>query len=319
MPAVSVIIPVYKVERYIAQCARSLFGQTLQDIEYLFIDDCTPDRSMEILRQVLEDFPERESQVTCHRMQHNSGQAQVRMYGITHVTGEYVIHCDSDDFVHPDAYRILYEAASSGQYDIVSCNFLKGDGERWEPSREKVRPGQEASDILTGRFSYSLCTKLIRRRLLQGIMAPTKDMGEDSVISVQAVCRAKRFLHLPKELYYYRSNPLSISRTAGEEDIMKRWRACKENVDLLAGLLQTEYGYREKSPEIVFIKYNCRHWLEPYIQDTFYFRLWKNTYPEIDSTFLFMPRISLENKFWFVMIHLRLFHSIKRLTQKLRG
>ena len=76
MPAVSVIVPVYKVEPYIARCARSLFGQTLKDIEYIFIDDCTPDRSIEVLREVLEEYPERKEQVRIFRMPENGGQAE---------------------------------------------------------------------------------------------------------------------------------------------------------------------------------------------------------------------------------------------------
>ena len=81
MPKVSVIVPVYGVEKYMERCARSLFEQTLDDIEYLFIDDCTPDRSIEILQQVLEEYPHRKPQVTIHRMEQNSGQAAVRKWG----------------------------------------------------------------------------------------------------------------------------------------------------------------------------------------------------------------------------------------------
>ena len=83
MPKVSVIIPVYGVEKYIERCARSLFEQTLDDIEYLFIDDCTPDKSVDILKHVLEEYPQRKSQVVIHRMEKNSGQAAVRKWGTT--------------------------------------------------------------------------------------------------------------------------------------------------------------------------------------------------------------------------------------------
>ena len=108
MPAVSVIVPVYNVEPYIARCVRSLFGQTLQDMEFIFVDDCTPDKSMEIMWQILKDeFPERLSQVKFYRMPQNSGVAKVRMKGIFMASGDYVIHCDSDDMVDPDAYRTI--------------------------------------------------------------------------------------------------------------------------------------------------------------------------------------------------------------------
>ena len=105
MPKVSIIIPVYGVEKYIERCARSLFEQTLDDIEYLFIDDCTPDKSVEILKRVLEEYPHRKSQVVIHRMEQNSGQAKVREWGMQNATGEYVIHCDSDDWVDIHMYE----------------------------------------------------------------------------------------------------------------------------------------------------------------------------------------------------------------------
>ena len=76
MPAVSVIVPVYNVEPFVARCVRSLFSQTLEDLEFIFIDDCTPDRSMEVIREVLErEFPAREPQVRFFQMPENSGQA----------------------------------------------------------------------------------------------------------------------------------------------------------------------------------------------------------------------------------------------------
>ena len=81
MPKVSVIVPVYKVEPFIESCARSLFDQTLDDIEYIFVDDCTPDRSMEILREVLSAYPGRNDRVKWLRMPVNSGLPAVRKVG----------------------------------------------------------------------------------------------------------------------------------------------------------------------------------------------------------------------------------------------
>ena len=136
MPKVSVIIPVYGVENYIERCARSLFEQTLDDIEYLFIDDCTPDQSIKVLQQLLEEYPQRKHQVIIHRMEHNSGQAAVRKWGMQNATGEYVIHCDSDDWVDLDMYRAMYEKAKSDNSDFVVCDFIVTDGNNNE-SRKK--------------------------------------------------------------------------------------------------------------------------------------------------------------------------------------
>ena len=127
---VSVIIPVYGVEQYIERCARSLFEQTLEEIEYLFVDDCSPDKSIEVLKRVLEDYPMRKSQVTIHRMAQNSGQAKVREWGMRNATGDYLIHCDSDDWVDKDMYRLMYEKAGMEKSDIVVCDYAIADNEQ---------------------------------------------------------------------------------------------------------------------------------------------------------------------------------------------
>ena len=208
MPAVSVIVPVYKVEPFVARCVRSLFVQSLADMEFIFIDDCTPDRSMEVIREVLErEFPAREPQVRFFNMPENSGQAKVRMQGLALATGEYVIHCDSDDELSsPDAYRLLYEKAVSGQLDIVTCNYLKE-----EPSGRRVLVKEECkgvSDLLLDKVQGSLVCRLIRRALLQeGLLAPQGNMGEDLVLALQATLRAQSSGHIDEPFYLYKQVP----------------------------------------------------------------------------------------------------------------
>lgn len=318
MPSVSVIVPIYNVEPYIAQCVRSLFGQTLKDIEFIFIDDCSPDRSMAILQEVLEEFPERKPQVKCLRMEKNSGQAKVRLHGISLATGEYVIHCDSDDYVDRKMYETMYTEASSHNLDIVSCDYLVGDGETWARHIISSKQGHELSDILTGRSTYSLCTRLMRRSLLKDIIAPVSNMGEDMMITVQASCRAKRIGHVPQALYYYRRHYSSITKAQGEEAHLARWNATKANTELLLDVLIKQYSFSEKDPEIIFTKYNCRYWLEPIVHIPKYYHLWKNTFPEIDGRFLFTPRIKTEVKIWYILIRMRVYSPIKRITRKLR-
>ena len=88
MPKVSVIVPVYGVEKYIERCARSLFEQTLDDIEYIFVDDCSPDRSIEILNQVIGEYPGRKDQVQIIHHASNQGLALARQTGLKAATGE---------------------------------------------------------------------------------------------------------------------------------------------------------------------------------------------------------------------------------------
>ena len=124
MPKVSVLVPVYNVAPYVERCARSLFEQTLDDIEILFINDCTPDNSMDIIRRVLTEYPSRASQTFLYDMPKNGGQAIVRDFGMKKATGDYVIHCDADDWADRDLYETMYQNAMMTNADIVVCDEI---------------------------------------------------------------------------------------------------------------------------------------------------------------------------------------------------
>lgn len=318
-PAVSVIVPVYNVEPYVTQCVRSLFGQTLVDLEIIFIDDASTDESMDVIMQVLEkEFSNRKSQVKFFRMPVNSGQAKVRMQGLSMATGEYIIHCDSDDeLASSDAYRLMYERAVAGDLDIVTCNYWK---ENASYSRSIVRQEcNDVRDLLTDKVQGSLPCRLIRRSIMQeGIIAPVGDMGEDLVISLQAALRAKKIGHVDAPLYVYKYRPSSISKDAGKEAAIRRHYALIANVKLLVDLLTNSYNYDSHDPVIVIFKYYARHCIERYVGDKSCYALWKETFPEIDESLLWTPGLSLEKKFWFVMIHCHLYAYVKFITRGLR-
>ena len=94
---VSILIPVYNVEKYIERCARSIFEQTYQNLEIIFVDDCTPDNSIEILRRVLGDYPYRQPQTHIIRHDHNRGLGAARNTAMDAATGDYIYFIDSDD------------------------------------------------------------------------------------------------------------------------------------------------------------------------------------------------------------------------------
>ena len=117
-PKVTVVIPVYNVATYIEKCATSLFEQTLDSLEILFVDDCSPDHSVEIIKKTLKKYPERNSLTRIIRMPSNSGLAAVRRQGIIEATGQYIIHCDGDDWVDSDLYEIMYNKAVKDNADV---------------------------------------------------------------------------------------------------------------------------------------------------------------------------------------------------------
>ena len=128
MPKVSVIIPVFGVEKYIERCARSLFEQTLDDIEFIFVDDCTNDDSISVLQKVLMEYPNRNNQTKIVYHDVNKGLPAARQTGLRIASGEYVAHCDSDDWVERSIYADMYEKASEEEADIVICDYNQTDG-----------------------------------------------------------------------------------------------------------------------------------------------------------------------------------------------
>lgn len=317
MPAVSVIIPVYDVEQFIARCARSLFEQTLQDVEFIFIDDCTPDHSIDVMQKVLEEYPGRKEQVVVYRMSHNSGQAKVRMQGISLATGDYVINCDSDDEVNRDAYRIMYEKAVAEGLDTVTCNYMvvKEDGGRTLHSLY-APCGKEIDDILWGKIMGALWGRMFRRTLLTNLVPPVGNMTEDVLISIQALCHSERIGYVQEPLYYYYLRNSSISLASGKDADIVRWKAFYANSRLLVEILTERYGYDVNSSSLIFFKYRTRAHLQKYVHIPECYKMWRNTFPEIDRRFIFTPGIPFDAKIWFVLIHLHLYHPWKVITGK---
>ena len=124
-PKVSIVVPIYNVAQFIKKCAHSLFTQSFEDIEYIFVDDCTPDNSIELLNQVLLSYPQRKDSVHIFTHEHNKGLVATRQTGISHAKGEYIICLDSDDWINTDMVQLLYSEAENGNYDIVYCNYAE--------------------------------------------------------------------------------------------------------------------------------------------------------------------------------------------------
>lgn len=116
---VSVLIPVYNAEAYIESCVRSLFEQSLEDIEYIFVNDCTSDKSLDILNEIMDEYPARKEQVKVISHSCNKGVASTRNTGLLYAQGEYIGWVDSDDWVEKNMFEILYLMAKQADADIV--------------------------------------------------------------------------------------------------------------------------------------------------------------------------------------------------------
>ena len=312
MPKVSVIIPVYGVEKYIERCARSLFEQTLDDIEYLFIDDSTPDGSIEVLKRVVEEYPQRKPQVTIHTMAINSGQAAVRKWGVQNATGEYLIHCDGDDWVDVTMYEKLYNQAKSGGCDIVMCDFYSdnGNGIRHYECCMATAYSQEEmfKEALLQNITSALWNKLVKREFVtkENLIFAPGNMGEDYVLVIQYFFYAKKVAVIEEPLYHYYLNNNSITNSPSVDKVLYRFYQSISNMGAIESFLSREGLEKTYRDEIDKLKYNKRNYLLFLLSERKYYDLWRATFPEINTRILTNPYLSLREKMKYLMCFLRL-------------
>ncbi len=207
-PKVSVYVPIYNVAPFIERCARSLFEQTLEDLEYIFVDDKSPDDSVDILLRVLDEYPHRKSQVRLIRHTKNQGISGARTTAYRAVTGEFVIGCDSDDWVEPDAYEAMYELARKTGADMVICDFYVNYANRQVySSQQGAGVGADvAKSLLNGELHNAVWNKLMRSSIYRDNdlwPEPNVNMWEDVILSVRNAYFAKKIVHLPQACVHY--------------------------------------------------------------------------------------------------------------------
>ena len=233
-PLVSVIVPMYGVENYIARCAESLFAQTYPRIEFIFVDDGGKDRTVEILRSILaKQEPSLQARVRLISKE-NEGLPRARKTGLDAATGEYVLHVDSDDWLEPETVGKLVRKAVETEADIVVYDFWKE-----YPNRRKLDSEKDSSIADPDLYRHRLYTygsygyvwnKFCRRSLYDGVFVPRFAMHEDIVFSSQILYRARKVVHLKEGLYHY-DRSVSGSATRAPQKV-RRGNSARNLLDL---------------------------------------------------------------------------------------
>lgn len=281
MPKVSVCVPIYNVEKYIERCARSLFEQTLDDIEYIFVNDCTPDKSINVLNQVLNEYPHRQQQVKIISHQTNKGSAAARNTCLSAATGEYIGWCDSDDWVELDMFETMYLKAKETGADIVGCNIWH----EYSTHRQKQTYPytiERHTDFKYINILYcSLCNKIIRRTLysIHGVSF-NKDinMWDDQSVTWRLRYFSRKTLIVPQALYHYnKQNSTSIVTSSNKRKIHEQILCADYIAQFLTA--QSKISGEDHTHLINYIKFESKRsliWDKP-CRDI---KLWKSTYPE---------------------------------------
>lgn len=281
IPKVSVIVTVYNREKYIEECARTLFEQTLDDIEYLFVDDASKDRSVEILKNLLGTYPKRQSMTKIVCLEHNGGRAVARQTGIDNSTGEYVIHVDSDDWVDLDMLEKLYRKAKDTNADIVGCNVTHEYQDYQRIFRQSYSDEMEENirGLLNGRIFPSLCTSLTRLSLIKdnNITFPQGlDTGEDLLFNLHLYLHANKVIGISDSCYHYRHTEDSGSFQHTEKSI----NSVIEVARRIESLMIETGNYDKFKDDILFRKFYMKCALITSFDNKDYNNVWLHLFPE---------------------------------------
>lgn len=258
MPKVSVIVPVYNVEQYLAECLDSIISQTLQDIEIICIDDGSTDNS----GKILDDYAVRDGRIRVIH-QENCGQGIARNRGIKIASGDYIAFVDPDDWVAPEMFDEMYIAALKNNADIVQCDYAEvyQNGhyknillKSKQYDKFKISPNScfTYRDILPTILTdivYMAWSRIYKREMVNknNILFSEYKRYEDHCWSLEAILCANKIFYIDKVFYKYRIRPSSI--------VHCKWGNCIDSLNII------------KTIEDIISKYNLEDVLKKNFSD----------------------------------------------------
>lgn len=312
-PKVSIIVPIYGVEQYIERCARSLFEQTLDSIEYVFVNDCTPDSSISILKSVIDEYPERSNLIKIINLPRNCGCAITRGIGLRKANGEFISTCDSDDWVEKTAYETLYSAAISNKADVAVCDYFITDGRKKQVVRGMIQSEKNGfiEDMLYHHVSWSIWNKLFKRTLFDdSTVFPAESMGEDFALTLQLVHRCQKVTHVNSPLYNYFQHSQSIIHRKEKVAVYNKFRQAMKNTELITDFYREKGMDKELEGGLANLKYQTKSLLLPVIHEKNYERIWKETFPNIEKKILFDSHNSMKDRVKSLLIILKIYPKV---------
>lgn len=219
IPEISVLIPIYNVEKYIERCLRSVFSQTIATkAEFILVNDNTPDNSMAIAYEVIRDYPSLEGQIHIINHSKNKGLAAARQTALQSAKGKYIQIVDSDDWCEPEYLECLYNQAIEKNADIVTCNVFL-DKKESSCVLNTALPSNNIECIrklLTGEISSGLWYKFIKTEIItrnnvnwiEGL-----NLREDMLFSCKVFYYSTQIVSINKPLYHYCQNTISMTAT----------------------------------------------------------------------------------------------------------
>lgn len=302
-PQVSVVVPVYNTAPFIARCCESLFSQSLQSLQFVFVDDASTDGSLDIVHQVLHRYPQRQSQVLFFSLPQHQGVGAARQLGLEAATGDFVIHCDSDDWVEFNLYELLYTRAIETGADIVTCGYSIDQVDGSIITTVPALSQSEKISFNIGPQVGSLCLKLIRNvYILQHHLQIPSDInwGEDLCFSLQALLLTHDIQSVDEPLYHYVQHKASLTHTVDTDKCYDLIRCGT----LMEEFLSSHHLLDAYRHQLNWLKFQLKQYLLIF-PETRAITSWRTIYPESNyqvmqySTPLYLKLVT-----WLIVHHL---------------
>ncbi len=279
--SISIIIPIYNSEKYIGHCIESLFCQDMDGLEYIFIDDCSSDKSLAIVERLIESkYISFKKYIRIIKLKENEGVANARNIGIKKANGEYIGFVDSDDWIELNMFSLLLKKAKEMDADIVGCNFINEYSDvSYEFCQSYSRnKNLNISRLLTGKIFPSLCTEIVKKKLYidnnirfeMGV-----NMGEDLLANVKLYSLANKISYIDDAMYHYWHNENSSCVIRSLNSIMSDIKVAS----LIEQYLLSNHKYKEYEKEILYRKFLSKLPLWT-IREFRNVELWRNIYKD---------------------------------------
>ena len=280
----SILVPFYKVEKYVGRCVESLFTQTYKNIEYVFVNDCTPDKSAEVIQKYIDYYNIADK---CKMITHdqNQGISASRNDCLDNMTGDYFLFVDSDDYIDKDMVELLVEAAIREEADISGCGYIEEFSDHSVEHPQKYTNNHEemmrAITVLTIKgvmWKLLIRSNIVTDHKEEVRFIPDRNMVDDYLFCCQVFYYAQRFAGVDRCMYHWiQYNPNNYTHTtifAVESQA--------------AAIRKVEEFYREKGVlEIVKEELNQRKFISklPLLLDKKCFDVyrWRSLFPESNN------------------------------------
>lgn len=258
MSKISVIIPVYNVEKYLKKCVESVLKQTIADLEIILVDDGSTDRS----GRICDEYAERDSRiVVVHKK--NGGLSSARNIGIEIAKSQYIGFVDSDDYIEEDMYEVLYRNIMENDADLAMCDLYhcyEGKKIKINPIKEKfILDSEQAIKMVmeAKKTSVTAVNKLYKKELFDEIRYPEGKLSEDAFVIIDILMRAKKIVFTSEQKYFYVHRKGSIT-TSGFK---------KKDLNVLEAYLKNYKLIKENYPDIIDVAKMRYMWAHFYVLD----------------------------------------------------